>query len=88
MAAAPIGVALIRWRVSLITATPAEFIDFTIAPDAQTAEEQVAEVMSCVIPWWQSARIYKPSKRAAQVWSLCRLVAWDRGRQAGQPSRS
>ncbi len=34
---------LIRWRVSLITATPAKFIDFTLAPDAATAEEQVAE---------------------------------------------
>ena len=34
---------LVRWRVSLITATPAKFIDFTMAPDAVTAEEQVAE---------------------------------------------
>ena len=34
---------LIRWRVSLITATPAKFVDFTLAPDAATAEEQVAE---------------------------------------------
>jgi hypothetical protein len=34
---------LIRWRVSLITATPAKFIDFTLAPDAETAEAQVAE---------------------------------------------
>jgi hypothetical protein len=34
---------LIRWRLSLITATPAKFIDFTMAPDAETAEEQVAE---------------------------------------------
>jgi hypothetical protein len=34
---------LIRWRVSLITSTPAKFIDFTMAPDAETAEEQVAE---------------------------------------------
>jgi len=32
-----------RWRVSLITGTPARFIDFTLAPDAETAEEQVAE---------------------------------------------
>ena len=34
---------LIRWRVSLITATPAKFVDFTLAPDAATAEEQVAK---------------------------------------------
>jgi hypothetical protein len=34
---------LIRWRVSLITATPAKFVDFTMAPDAEIAEEQVAE---------------------------------------------
>ena len=34
---------LIRWRVSLIAATPAKFIDFTMAPDAETAEDQVAE---------------------------------------------
>ena len=34
---------LIRWRVSLITSTPAKFIDFTMAPDAETAEAQVAE---------------------------------------------
>jgi hypothetical protein len=34
---------LIRWRVSLITATPAKFVDFTLAPDAATAEEQVAQ---------------------------------------------
>jgi hypothetical protein len=34
---------LIRWRVSLITATPAKFVDFTMAPDAKTAEQQVAE---------------------------------------------
>ena len=33
----------IRWRVSLITATPARFIDFTLAPDAETAEKQGAE---------------------------------------------
>ncbi len=32
-----------RWRVSLITATPAKFIDFSIAPNAETAEKQVAE---------------------------------------------
>jgi len=32
-----------RWRVSLITATPAKFVDFTLAPDAETAEKQVAE---------------------------------------------
>jgi hypothetical protein len=32
-----------RWRVSLITATPAKFVDFTLAPDAATAERQVAE---------------------------------------------
>jgi len=29
--------------VSLITATPAKFVDFTMAPDAETAEDQVAE---------------------------------------------
>jgi hypothetical protein len=29
--------------VSLITATPAKFVDFTLAPDAETAERQVAE---------------------------------------------
>jgi hypothetical protein len=29
--------------VSLITATPAKFIDFTMTPDAETAEDQVAE---------------------------------------------
>ena len=34
---------LIRWRVSLITKTPAKFVDFTLAPDAKTAENQVAE---------------------------------------------
>ena len=34
---------LIRWRVSLITATPAKFVDFTLAPDAETAERQVVE---------------------------------------------
>jgi hypothetical protein len=32
-----------RWRVSLITATPAKFVDFTLAPDAETAVEHVAE---------------------------------------------
>jgi hypothetical protein len=32
-----------RRRVSLITKTPAKFIDFTLAPDAETAEKQVAE---------------------------------------------
>jgi len=34
---------LIRWRVSLITKTPAKFIDFVEAPDAATAEKQVAD---------------------------------------------
>ena len=29
--------------MSLITGTPARFIDFTLAPDAETAEAQVAE---------------------------------------------
>jgi hypothetical protein len=33
----------IRWRVSLITKTPAKFIDFAYTPDAATAEKQVAE---------------------------------------------
>jgi hypothetical protein len=32
-----------RWCVSMITATPAKFVDFTLAPDAETAERQVAE---------------------------------------------
>jgi hypothetical protein len=32
-----------RWRVSMITGTPAKFIDFALAPDAETAEKQVAE---------------------------------------------
>jgi hypothetical protein len=32
-----------RWRVSMITGTPAKFVDFTLAPDAETAEKQVAE---------------------------------------------
>jgi hypothetical protein len=34
---------LIRWRVSLIKGTPAKFVDYTLAPDAETAERQVAE---------------------------------------------
>ena len=34
---------LVRWRVSLIKGTPAKFIDFTMAPDAEAAEKQVAE---------------------------------------------
>jgi hypothetical protein len=34
---------LIRWRVSLIKGTPAKFIDAVMAPDAATAEKQVAE---------------------------------------------
>jgi hypothetical protein len=34
---------MVRWRISLITSTPAKFTDFTMAPDAETAEEQVAE---------------------------------------------
>src|SRR5436853_6935492 len=80
---------LIRWRVSLITATPAKFIDFTMAPDTETAEEQMAEAYDISDELFiQSARIYRPGKRAAQVWSPFRIVAWDRGRQAGQPSRS
>jgi hypothetical protein len=33
----------IRWRVSLITKTPARFIDFAYSPDAETAEKQVAK---------------------------------------------
>ena len=34
---------LIRWRVSLIGKTLARYIDHTLAPGAETAEEQVAE---------------------------------------------
>ena len=34
---------LIRWRVSLITKTPAKFVDFAYAPDAAAAEKRVAE---------------------------------------------
>ena len=34
---------LFRWRVSLIGKTPAKFVDYTLAPDAETAEAQVAE---------------------------------------------
>jgi hypothetical protein len=33
---------LVRWRVSLITKTPAGFVDFAYAPDAQAAERRVA----------------------------------------------
>ena len=33
---------LLRWRVSLIKGTPAKFIDFAYAPDAQAAERKVA----------------------------------------------
>jgi hypothetical protein len=33
----------IRWRVSLMTKTPAKFIGFAYVPDAETAEKQVAE---------------------------------------------
>ena len=34
---------LFNWRVSLIKGTPAKFIGFALAPDAETAEKQVAE---------------------------------------------
>jgi hypothetical protein len=34
---------LVRWRVSLNRGTPAKFIDYALAPDAATAEKQVAE---------------------------------------------
>jgi hypothetical protein len=34
---------LVRWRVSVIKGTPAKFIDYVLAPDAATAEKQVAE---------------------------------------------
>jgi hypothetical protein len=34
---------LLRWRLSLIKGTPAKFIDYALAPDAATAEKQVAE---------------------------------------------
>jgi hypothetical protein len=34
---------LFRWLVSLIRKTPAKFVDFTLAPDAKTAEKQVAQ---------------------------------------------
>ena len=34
---------LIRWRVSLMKATPAKFIDFVEAPDAKTAEDIAAK---------------------------------------------
>jgi hypothetical protein len=34
---------LVRWRVSLIKGTPAEFIDYALAPDAEAAEKQVAK---------------------------------------------
>jgi hypothetical protein len=33
----------IRWRVSLMTKTPARFIDFAYASNAEAAERQVAE---------------------------------------------
>jgi hypothetical protein len=32
-----------RWRVSIITCTPAKFVDFALTSDAETAEAQVAE---------------------------------------------
>ena len=32
-----------QWRVRLIKGTPAKFIDYALAPDAETAERQVAE---------------------------------------------
>jgi hypothetical protein len=34
---------LLRWRVSLMRATPARFIDYVEAPDAKTAEDIAAE---------------------------------------------
>jgi hypothetical protein len=33
----------IRWRVSLMTKTPAKFVGSTYAPDAAMAEKQIAE---------------------------------------------
>jgi hypothetical protein len=34
---------LLRWRVSLMKATPAKFIDYVEAPDAKTAEDTAAK---------------------------------------------
>ena len=34
---------LVRWRVLLIKKTPAKFVDFAYAPDAQSAERTVAK---------------------------------------------
>jgi hypothetical protein len=34
---------LIRWRVNLMKATPAKFIDFVEAPHAKTAEDIAAK---------------------------------------------
>ena len=51
---------VIRWRASLIKGTPAKFIDFAYAPDAKTAEKQVAEEHKISetygIGWWPSGR--------------------------------
>jgi len=42
---------LIRWRVSLITATPAKLVDFTMAPDAARPKsrwrKRTTSAMSC-----------------------------------------
>jgi hypothetical protein len=54
---------LIRWRVSLITATPVKFIDFTRAPDAETAEEQLAEAHDINVCVLGDCRPFPPDRK-------------------------
>jgi hypothetical protein len=54
---------LIRWRVSLIGKTLARYIDRTLAPDAEIAQEQVAEAHDIGSPLCE--RIHEAKDRLA-----------------------
>jgi hypothetical protein len=57
-------------RVSLITATPAKFIDYTMAPESETAEAQVAEaydISDDLRDWSRSGRTCSGAVRASDT---------------------
>ena len=67
---------LVRWRVSLIKKTPAKFIDFAYAPDAQSAERKVAKehnisgtlrnrLVAIREDWWTSRQSGSPARTAS-----------------------
>jgi hypothetical protein len=86
---------LVRWRVSLMRKTPATFIDFAYAPDAQAAERRVARehkisgtlrnrLVAIREDWWTSRQSGSPAGTASHEPETDGQRGSNRERERGQ----